>query len=1046
MRTTITTVLACVIAGGAALTLTGVAQAQSRKPTVEAAPAPAVVANEIPFTTPDTPEWVLEARREAVTDHYPRSVEAPVGTLRPRRMIPKLPTSQIELPELRTGRLVVKFADDIQARIVDGSVVSRTGADLTAVAGIMKTYGLTVEPLYKKSEARLAAMEARAQSLSGYEQPDLAGAMIFSTPAGVTLDCAAAFNALDVVEVLNFEPQYKPAYGGATGACCIPLTFSCVIETANMCITLGGNYQGDGTVCGASNLCGACCLPNGQCLGDRTEDSCTDMATGGTYGGDATTCPDIQPCTDVDELDCMNPASGSCYDYTEHLGPPQTPFCFDAVCCPLVCAIDPFCCDADVFEPGRGFGWWDPWCADHAFVICAGGVDGGGTPAGPDYDPNAATPNLSDAQGYFTRSQWALPLTDNIVTALRWDPTSTVFMDGYTGEGYDMELLWNIGETLANDDGLGPNRTRGFGLKTGVIDFSAFVAPAIGPDAPYGHEDLDGAVVSEPGQTPLVIPYLTSFTGHHGTAALGVIGAIDQTSAGVPRSAANHAPSDSLSDQLGMLGLASESATYFFPAVSVQEPAGRLDDAIMSAADVFGPGDVLAMPFAQGNGLLITSPATPTTWLSVRFATDMGITCVIAAGNECADIGDVDQAEAFGLNSGAVVVGAVLPGCDVADGQPGFILGPPFPPDTFNCYCRMYMSNYGLRVDISSWGDAVATLGLMGSVGPISPSIPPADIPFVLGPRDCLFEGNVGGVPSLSRTYTNCFRDTSAATSLVAALTSCMQGLAVQFFNDGTALAPGQIRGVISNNGTLQCAGNDDRGGPSGMICPTSSNTVGFGSSWANGDWTNGDEPGIVGGVVFTNTGSAANSMLTAGWFDENPGVTGIEILEGHLISGTVLALKTPSDGIRLVVGSTGSLPSGPGVSERGNIASGKVTDVLVRGNTLGAAPDTELTLEVQSTVNTGAGIMLVYLYNYNTLHWQIGGVTFLVGTEDDPGTNGLIVPFPIPFAEPFINPADGEVKIRLWTVSSSTLPDYQVSHDYVAFNFLSSDFVPGGP
>ncbi len=161
-----------------------------------------------------------------------------------------------------------------------------------------------------------------------------------------------------------------------------------------------------------------------------------------------------------------------------------------------------------------------------------------------------------------------------------------------------------------------------------------------------------------------------------------------------------------------------------------------------------------------------------------------------------------------------------------------------------------------------------------------------------------------------------------------------------------------------------------------------------------------------------------------------------------------MLALKTFGDGIRLVINSVGSLPTGPGVSLRGNIAAGKVTDVLVRGNNLGAPPAGGADLEVSSFVNLGDRIMLVYIYNWQSGQWQVGGVTFLIGAGEeggDPGTNGTIVAFPIGDMSPFVR-SDGEIQIRLWTISLGVSPDYTVFHDLVRFDFNSDDFVPGLP
>ena len=49
------------------------------------------------------------------------------------------------------------------------------------------------------------------------------------------------------------------------------------------------------------------------------------------------------------------------------------------------------------------------------------------------------------------------------------------------------------------------------------------------------------------------------------------------------------------------------------------------------------------------------------------------------------------------------------------------------------------------------------------------------------------------------------FTGTSAAAAQVAGLVACLQGFSLQWFQDGTVLAPNQIRAVIDSNGFFQC-------------------------------------------------------------------------------------------------------------------------------------------------------------------------------------------------------------------------------------------------
>lgn len=95
----------------------------------------------------------------------------------------------------------------------------------------------------------------------------------------------------------HFEQGYnvdvrrrRAAPTGTTGACCLP-DGSCANTTQSNCESLGGIYQGDGTVC-SPDLCpapteGACCLANGVCVVE-TEAQC--ISDGGVFQGVGTDC------------------------------------------------------------------------------------------------------------------------------------------------------------------------------------------------------------------------------------------------------------------------------------------------------------------------------------------------------------------------------------------------------------------------------------------------------------------------------------------------------------------------------------------------------------------------------------------------------------------------------------------------------------------------------------------------------------------------------------------------------------------------------------
>ena len=80
----------------------------------------------------------------------------------------------------------------------------------------------------------------------------------------------------------------KPEGGGLFGACCLPDGTCIGFVTSLDCESFfSGVYQGGGTNCGPFG-CGACCLPD-ECLSPVSTDVCVNDL-GGEYQGQATNC------------------------------------------------------------------------------------------------------------------------------------------------------------------------------------------------------------------------------------------------------------------------------------------------------------------------------------------------------------------------------------------------------------------------------------------------------------------------------------------------------------------------------------------------------------------------------------------------------------------------------------------------------------------------------------------------------------------------------------------------------------------------------------
>ena len=217
------------------------------------------------------------------------------GKLAPRQPLFKVPSDQLRVPVDPSGRLIVKFMDEVKARVQpDGTLASISGRDLTAAREIIENAGVELTPAILLPAMSIALIEGKAAANSGKAQPDLRGLMYVTAAGGaVPLQLAQALNDLDIVEFVEIEPTYVIKTDGPTGACCLNDTDCQVLDPAT-CAAMGGVYNGDGSDCP-----------------DPLDPACGDFC------------------------------SGDCFEIN------NTPVCEDEDCCDLVCAIDPFCCDPE---------------------------------------------------------------------------------------------------------------------------------------------------------------------------------------------------------------------------------------------------------------------------------------------------------------------------------------------------------------------------------------------------------------------------------------------------------------------------------------------------------------------------------------------------------------------------------------------------------------------------------------------------------------------------------------------------------------------------
>ena len=677
-------------------------------------------------------------------------------TLQPRTPTPKTATHLLNRPvdlrpakqqEVYPVKLVVKFRDEIKARAkVDGGLLSLSNVDLSPALALRDEFDLRFVKSVKMSDSKLAALEQRAASYSGKSQPDLAGTMIVQGPEADLEQVAKALNDLDIVEWVCWHGPFY-LHGGGDADC-----GDCDDIGCGDCFTVTDGVP----FCADMACCDLVCEIDPFC--------CDEFI--GEWDAFCVGIANIQ-CDDGDI--CASPLGGGCID--EH----PTPGCSDEDCCNIVCDLETFCCEVE----------WDELCVNLAVENC-------------EFQDPGDTPNLSDLQGYLS----SIAYNDYPGGPPAGLVPPVPDLEGWTGEGYDMPGLWQLGQDLL-DIGVGSdNLTRGKGVRVAIIEFGAYI----------NHEDLVNKLNVEPGQTVIEIPVITE--PDHGTATLGIVGAEDNGSFG-------RGP-----DEVGCVGIAHEAELWFFPAVSVEE-GGRLNDAIINCIDRFEPGDIISMSLGPGPAAA-TLAGTQDTFALMEFATSLGITVFISAGNDCFNL---DDATNLG-DSGCIIVGAGTPG------RP---------------HCRLGFSNHfeagdGQVVHCQAWGERVATLGYGSLFAP-------------------------GGDPN--RSYTAVFNGTSAAAPMAAGLGACLQGFARQFY--GIPMSPGTIRSVMSS-GFPQCLilnPDDLPGAQDAFVCL--------------GDFDFDEEPNEIG--PFTNTVEAAASLVQQEqWFGDSI-VEDIQVLRGSLQFGNVFSV-----------------------------------------------------------------------------------------------------------------------------------------------------------
>lgn len=827
----------------------------------------------------------------------------------PRAPLPKL-APQVK-PSLATGRLIVKFKDQVQARVRGGKVKSVAGTKMDEVDRLTNEMGLTFTPLLAKSEAQMRLVEIRAAAYSGKAQPDLAGMMYVDGPQEELDELLLKLHAMNIVEFVEYDQDYVAGGPPPDPACGMAPANDCFDAEFNMGPFCGG--PGDTACC--TLVCGIrpfCCDEDfGQ-----WDNFCADIAN--------LFCPCDPPCHGATPDRCNAPLiGGGCFDPHPFGG------CSDGTCCNLVCDMEPFCCVTE----------WDDMCANIASEICL--IDDGGVT--PDFTESNVDPAMR-LQKYRTAGQSA----------------DYFARTGFSGDGMDIQGIWNIGEYLLSL-GIGTeNLSNGRTIRVGVVEHSANVPTSTATghaQTTPGHEDLAN-FICEPGQTPFKIN-AGLISVNHGTACCGITVGED--------------------NGFGVTGIARHAQGYFFPIVS-QEAGGRTQAAMFSAIETFEAGDVLSFSIGPGGCGTLASGAS--TWTLMRLASDLGITCCIAAGNDCCNL---DTAGQFGgQDCGAIIVGACWPGAtSLNPGAPKFCrLG-------FSNHCQECDPNVGL-VHCAAWGVTVTTTGYGDLFGPAT---------------------------NPDRHYTAGFNGTSAACPQIAGFAACIQGVAKMFH--GIPLSPENLRTAISGNLLAQCSISNPNARPGSPQTPP-----------CGGDFSFDDEPNLIGGLP--DGVSAAVAVFAFNFYDAAPQVRDITLIEGKYIYGNVFSIKATDNNFYVIdsnrhLGGTGSSPSGQHLSYLGQ---GQITDVIVgaKVDQVNPAAGFNMAGSIAVADTTAPVIMFIEAFNWKRNRFDHVGFQIL--------QDGVVTPYAggVPggrLASSYVNAETSRVEVRVWTLGLGQ-GKYRVFHDLI--------------
>jgi|GEM_PF-5910079 len=290
-----------------------------------------------PLLSPDA--WKLLSEVEA---HQQGLIPAKVKKLELKPRQPQYKRALIKRPN---SRVMVKFSDNLEIRLnAQSKPYSRTMRNATTVIDLCENLEITLSPTLSQSHEQVDALIRKAELISHRQQPDIGGIYWINGDSSSVDVAAEMFSIMDEVEWVFYKPVISQMERKAplpkaetkqnfvqqpmelapimnTGACQVSRNDCILGMTRTACLTRGGVFLGEGSVCETDNklgsnsnslgqlrgigATGACCVLDACTAGSAAE--CT--ALGGVYQGDGTDCVE-NPCTGA----CCTDNGATCTD------------------------------------------------------------------------------------------------------------------------------------------------------------------------------------------------------------------------------------------------------------------------------------------------------------------------------------------------------------------------------------------------------------------------------------------------------------------------------------------------------------------------------------------------------------------------------------------------------------------------------------------------------------------------------------------------------------------------------------------------------------